>query len=402
MAESHGELSEDDLIELSLLRDFETDALITAEILNVNERLSRPLDQELVIRFGELDFNVTAGVSYPTCSVIWHVENHTLSRTSVDSLRGILRQIVDVASVTNNFSRWQNREVECEMGIFDPIQVVLQLAQAIRSHVGHSPYSMPTEAPEPENDNYLPFITRPSIPIDTSTALEQETTTAFQLLRKTPKEICASIPSYYRVLHIEPVLRGNLVIQFDKQQRELGEALSKLPLHQLRRYVPSPHKRGSKTDLVEYLLRPRLTFHGTLRDDVSSIIRYGFLCPGTTNPKTKDEHMVRCGSTYGRGIYSSPDAAFSLAYSGYYCHRTEPDEFFGLKLLVCATLMGRSAQISRAHNWREQTEPFKGADSHVANDGKEFIVFSPAQIIPVYLIHVDWGSGNRYYFRSDD
>ncbi|KAI0554452.1 hypothetical protein F4679DRAFT_596418 [Xylaria curta] len=295
MAESHRELSEDDLIELSLLRDFETDALIEAEILGANERLSRPLDQELVIRFGELDFNVTAGVSYPTCSVTWHVENHTLSRTSVDSLRGILRQIVDVARVTNNFSRWQNREVECEMGIFDPIQVVLQLTQAIRSHVGHSPFSMPTRKPETENDNYLPFITRPSIPIDTSTALEQETTTAFQLLRKTPKEICASIPSYYRVLHIEPVLRGNLVLHFDKQQRELGEVLSKLPSHQLRRFVPSPHKKGSKTDLIEHLLRPRLTFHGTLRDDVSSIIRYGFLRPGTTNPKTKEEHMYNAG-----------------------------------------------------------------------------------------------------------
>ncbi|KAI0438878.1 hypothetical protein F4803DRAFT_74080 [Xylaria telfairii] len=340
MAKSYEELSEDDLIELSLLRDFETDALIAAELLNADEQLSHPLDEELVIKFGEVDLNVTAGALYPACSVIWHVENHSLSRTSVDSLRGTLRKTVDAAKTTNNLSRWKEREVECEMGIFDHVQVVLHLAQTIRSHVGHPPLSTSTEATEPgkpERDNYLPFTTRPSEPLDMSTALEQKTTTVFRLLKKTPREICASIPSYYRVLHIEPVLRGNLVTQFDKQRIELGEALSKLPSHQLRPSVPSPHKRGNKKDLIEYLLRPRLTFHGTQRDNVPSIIRYGFLCPGTTNPKTKEEHMVRCGSTYGRGIYSSPDADFSLQYSGYYCHRTEPDEFFGIKLFVCAT-----------------------------------------------------------------
>ncbi|KAI0471432.1 hypothetical protein F4859DRAFT_119687 [Xylaria cf. heliscus] len=402
MAEPYEKLSEDDLVELSLLRDFETDALIAAELLNTDEQLSRPLDQELIMRFGELDLNVKAGVSYPICPVTWHIENHTLSRTSVDSLRGTIRDIVEAAKMTNNLSRWQTREVECEMGIFEPVQVVLHLAQATQSHVGHPPLPIPTGVTDPVNDNYLPFITRPSVPIDASTALEQMTTTAFQLLRKTPKEICANISSSYRVLHIEPVLRGNLLTQFDKQRRELGDALSKLPSHKLRPFVPSPHKRGCKKDLIEYLLRPRLTFHGTQRDQVSSIVRYGFLCPGTMNPKTKEEHMVRCGSTYGRGIYSSPEASFSLQYSGYYCHRIEPDEFFGIKLLVCATLMGRSAKISRADNWRDQTEPYPGADSHVANDGKEYIVFSSSQIIPVYLIHIDWGRGNEYYFRSDD
>ncbi|KAI1756352.1 hypothetical protein F4782DRAFT_526906 [Xylaria castorea] len=76
----------DDLIKLSLLRDFKTDVLIAAEILDADEKLSHLLDQKLVIRFGELDLDVTAGVSYPTYSVFWHVENYTLSQTSVDSL----------------------------------------------------------------------------------------------------------------------------------------------------------------------------------------------------------------------------------------------------------------------------------------------------------------------------
>ncbi|TRX97223.1 hypothetical protein FHL15_002017 [Xylaria flabelliformis] len=39
MAEYHGELSEDDLTESSLLKDFETDALIAAKILDADEKI---------------------------------------------------------------------------------------------------------------------------------------------------------------------------------------------------------------------------------------------------------------------------------------------------------------------------------------------------------------------------
>jgi len=120
--------------------------------------------------------------------------------------------------------------------------------------------------------------------------------------------------------------------------------------------------------------------------------------PGKINPETGEGHDVRCGSTYGRGIYSSPSATFSLSYSNSGCTRTRANEYFGLKLVVCATIMGRTRSMYREDGWREHEEAFEGADSHIANDGMEYIVFNRAQTIPVYVVHLDWGVDNAEYF----
>jgi len=45
-----------------------------------------------------------------------------------------------------------------------------------------------------------------------------------------------------------------------------------------------------------------------------------------------------------------------------------------------------------------QTEPYPSADSHVGNDQMEYIVFNKAQIIPCYVVHLDWGKDNEKYF----
>ncbi|KAI0201930.1 hypothetical protein F4808DRAFT_422861 [Astrocystis sublimbata] len=395
MAEPTEALSEDDLAELSLLRDFEADAMIAAGFLNPDEQLSRPLDHEIVIKFEEMELKITAGTSYPACKIIWSVENHTLSRKSVDSLRGTLRGMVESADSTNNLSRWQNREAVCEMGVFDPVQIALKLAQTAQAHVGHPPGWL-------ASDNYLPFRTRHSVPLDTTSASDQKTTTTFQLLQKTPREICAMIPPQYRVLHIEPILRGTLVTLFENARKELSKSLSELATHQLRPFAPGPYKKSAKDDIIKYLLRPQLTFHGTTREHVASIVRHGFLLPGIANPMTKQERTLASSqSRWGRGIYSSPSATFSLGYVDESCPRVGHDEFFGAKLLVCATIMGRSKKIPREDSW-EISEVKPDVESYIANDGKEWIVFSPAHIIPVYLIHIDWRVGNKQYLEPDE
>lgn len=58
------ELSEDDLIELSLLRDFEIDELVKAGLLNEDEQLTSPLDKEITFKHDELDLHVMAGPHY--------------------------------------------------------------------------------------------------------------------------------------------------------------------------------------------------------------------------------------------------------------------------------------------------------------------------------------------------
>ncbi|KAI8624415.1 ADP-ribosylation [Xylariaceae sp. FL1651] len=408
MGESLEGLSDDDLIELELLRDFETDALIEADLLSTDEQQLHPLDRELIFNHDELDLHVTAGSQYPACSVNWHVENHALSRVAIISLRDALRQIVEAAESTNNLARWQNRELECEMGIFEPVKVVLALAQETRSCVDkwralHPELSSPSG--RSNSESYLPFTTKNgvSIPasiclVPTATATTTTSNLAFQLLQKTPQDICAAIPPSYRVLHVEEIIRSDLAAAFARRRNAMRETLSRQPYRALKSFVPAQHNNGRKEDLVEHLSRPRLTFHGTQRQFVASIVRHGFLTPGAKHPDTKEAHSVRCGSTYGRGIYSSPDADFSLSYTDPSCHRTEAHQFFGLKLLVCATLMGRSAQMDRTDNWRSQTEPYPGVDSHVANYEREYVVFSSSQILPVYVIHIDWGQDNAQHF----
>ena len=44
-------------------------------------------------------------------------------------------------------------------------------------------------------------------------------------------------------------------------------------------------------------------------------------------------------------------------YSEYGGHPTKPNGFWGLKLIVCGTIMGRSAVTHRDDNWRKIGEP---------------------------------------------
>ncbi|MCJ1391621.1 hypothetical protein MMC18_004485 [Xylographa bjoerkii] len=46
--------------------------------------------------------------------------------------------------------------------------------------------------------------------------------------------------------------------------------------------------------------------------------------------------------------------------------------------------------MSREDNWREMSEPYPGSDSHVGNDGREYIVFNTGQVLPCYILHIDW------------
>ncbi|KAJ3796024.1 hypothetical protein GGU11DRAFT_171224 [Lentinula aff. detonsa] len=167
-----------------------------------------------------------------------------------------------------------------------------------------------------------------------------------------------------------------------------------LPLTELGKFFPPDQRHGVRAgheeDFVECIVKPKLTFHGTRPDLVPSIVQYGFLKPGSTHPGTGIPLPIRNGSTYGRGIYSSPSSAFSPALSsGPQCQATKPVCIPGLKLLVCATIMGRHVRMIRTGNWRDQSRPSTGLDSHMANDGREYIVFNNAQILPCYVVHLD-------------
>ncbi|KAI1842003.1 hypothetical protein JX266_011758 [Neoarthrinium moseri] len=384
------DFSENELIELSFLRDLEADQLIAENFLDKDRQLESPLDEELVLEYEELALHVTAGRGYPALSVSYYwVDNISLPRTSIIELREQLKQLVHEANLINNHSRWEERE---ETGFYEPSMVVLDLAKTTRNHLEE--FRKKTRPEVKDRKPQLAFAMKKA-----STVASSSGGKAFQYLQRTTEQICAEVPSAFRVLHVEQVLRGNLAQAFYNRQEELRRELDRQSLRTLRRHVPAQLQRSQRReDLVEHLARPRLTFHGTQRQFVPSIVRHGFLAPGARNPGTAAAHEVRCGSTYGRGIYSSPSAEFALSYSDWSCHATRPDQYFGLKLIVCATLMGRARQMFREDNWRDQGRPYEGADSHVANRELEYIVFDTAQIIPIYVIHLDWGEDNESHF----
>lgn len=79
---------------------------------------------------------------------------------------------------------------------------------------------------------------------------------------------------------------------------------------------------------------------------------------------------------------------------------TQPDEYSGLKLIVCATIMGVSARLGYEDNWQEQSKPFPGANSHVDASRFQYIVFNRAQILPCYVIHLGWSRDNTRFFED--
>jgi hypothetical protein len=233
---------------------------------------------------------------------------------------------------------------------------------------------------------------------------------AFHLLGKSVKDICENfsnllilnkylqvLPYELRILHVEPVCRTDLIHRFLKRRNRMMDQLMGFSYRELRKSVPfDTVPRGSaldnKVDLARELCRPRVTFHGTSRHKVSSIVRWGFVIPGTKAGSQKIG--VKYGSSFGRGIYSSPDASYALFYSnlsdeGY--KKTRAEELPGLRLIISAVLMGRALQVTRAATRGTTEIADEKANSHVSPNKCEYVVFDPAQIIPCYVVHLDFG-----------
>lgn len=101
---------------------------------------------------------------------------------------------------------------------------------------------------------------------------------------------------------------------------------------------------------------------------------------------------VRCGSTYGLGIYSTPRAEYTLAYTDL-SHagpvKTSQKDLAEIIIIVCATLMGHPLGVTGAEAYRTPDVVHPNAHSHIGHTALEWIVSDPAQIIPCYVLHLD-------------
>ena len=400
----------DELTELRLLREEEIAALVEQSLLDEELRLNPELLNGFTFTYPEMKLIVETGASYPAKPVNYCVENIELPRLVVDDLRVALRQIASRDSEINTLDSWKDRAAS-DYGRFDFAMTSLHLASKTAEYLKSFRANHPSlqgrstgEQTKKPSDRKCGF------------SLKDFTgdVTVNSILGSTPEEICAGLPRGFRVLHVENVLRNELVRRFYARQEVIREYLCEFSVRDLISYMlPAIRRRMlhktrtstyRKEDLIKSLIKPQVTFHGTRRDFVPSIVRQGFLMPGARNVVTGKDNEVRCGNTYGRGIYTSPSALCSLLYTGSAedggIRATKSYEYDGLKLIVCATVMGPTANINREDKWRMKDYPARKATAHRAYNDWEYVVFNAAQILPCYVIHLDWGNDHAKFFKN--
>jgi hypothetical protein len=354
-------------------------------------------NQSWLFRYPEVDVRLITSSDSPSFFLPVEVvnRNYTLERTVIDPLRLGLRNII----------AQEGLRLTCfyEFALL-VLRVLEETSACLRVWRGEDIVNSSEKgwrAWQPDQVRSWEEVLDNPVGVDLASIKD----TAHYILGKTPEQICAKLPEKIRVLHVESVLRSDLVDRFFECRARMRQRLRTRPKAELLRCIArnalTDKEKEDKEEMVKWLTTPRLTFHGTGRNFIHSIVRYGFAKPGGKIGDTGTELTVRCGSTYGRGIYSSPDPGFSLSYSGYGATPTKKSEIVSMKLIVCATLMGRTASVTREDNWRSYDEAMLNADSHVANREYEYIVFDEAQIVPCYVIHLDWGAEQARRFLED-
>jgi len=148
---------------------------------------------------------------------------------------------------------------------------------------------------------------------------------------------------------VENIIQADLVPRFERKWQEM------------------------KTKYPNLDIEPKIAWHGTAETSVEGIRKQGLLVPGKNNAVG---HLNDSG-WWGKGIYVSPTASYSVGYMR------------GNKgLFLVSVLLGRTLELQQHE--RMDGQPVKdGYDSHIAEYGQEYVLFDEAQVLPCYLIEVN-------------
>ena len=207
-------------------------------------------------------------------------------------------------------------------------------------------------------------------------------------------------PSKYgwRVIRIEPVLRSDLYSRFMAKQDAIRTDLSLLSLADLEASVPyscdeaNADINAQKVALAGHLTQTRISYHGTRTTILPEIIVHGFLKPGSTHPASGEKLKVDKGSTYGSGVYTTPNPHLALTYSSWdnpSYHDLAVDSPIK-QIIVCGTVLGRAANVRPGEGSREATSLKHGARRRVANGGEEWILKDEDQVLPIFVVSSQW------------
>ena len=128
--------TDDELVELELLRDQEIDSLVDARLLPKDDRWNPECRQGFTFTFPEMAIYVVTGDWYPVKALSYEVNNISLSRVVVDQLRVALRGIHESDARANTFERWRKRG-SSESGCFEFEMGALHIAAKATNHLEH-------------------------------------------------------------------------------------------------------------------------------------------------------------------------------------------------------------------------------------------------------------------------
>lgn len=160
-------------------------------------------------------------------------------------------------------------------------------------------------------------------------------------------DIINKMPRGTKINNVETILRPDLIWRFRKYKAMLKD-----------KYPTKPA-----------LSKIEVGFHGTREDRMGGIVERGLMIPNSDNGL----NAFTCGARYGKGIYLSPNARFSM----HYCRGDSC-------LLVCAVLPGRKYTCTD-NMWSNSRQ--KTYDSHISVDNTELVLFDEGQVLPCVIIH---------------
>ncbi|USW54923.1 hypothetical protein Slin15195_G082420 [Septoria linicola] len=230
-----------------------------------------------------------------------------------------------------------------------------------------------------------------------------------QVLETTARAICDEAnPSQYgwRFFKAKRITCSRLQQRFQDRISAMRQELEAVPLQDIELCVPESQEFNSKASMIEHMLTPRHTFHGTNSAILDGIAKWGLLAPGDIHPATGQQLGKRLGSTYGPGVYTTQEPHLAIAYSNWSDNEQrniDPSErapgAIRKSILICVATLRRAALLTQADGFRYKTELYSGAQSHVANSGQEYVL-PKEQVLPLYIVAFDWVPENEEQRRA--
>lgn len=99
------DFNEDELIQLSFLKDEETDVLVESGFISRNDSFSVSLDEGFGFCTEGFTLRIRTGPNYPLHSVQYGIENQKIPQERLDTLRLELKRVLTAGSPKNTLNR---------------------------------------------------------------------------------------------------------------------------------------------------------------------------------------------------------------------------------------------------------------------------------------------------------